>query len=78
MQQLCKLIRNNDCEDIPEDERVWCLQTPYADGAMRFCTGEYFGAGEGNAIAEIKRVQRGGITCKNCLNHIQQIKSVRL
>ncbi|KIC42206.1 hypothetical protein RA27_02080 [Ruegeria sp. ANG-R] len=75
---LCKLIRDDDGDCIPDDEQVWCLVTPYADGDQRFCTAEYFGDGEGNAVAKTKRVKRGGITCPQCISHIKLIKAVRL
>ena len=78
MQSLCRLTMDEDLEVIPEDEQVWCLITPYADSTQKFCTGEYFGYGEGNATADTKRVQRGGITCPKCIEHIKMIKAVRL
>lgn len=78
MNLLCRMTRDDGGEEIPKEDQVWCLQTPYADGAQKFCTGEYFGYGEGDALAETKRATRGGITCPQCLDQIKQIKAVRL
>lgn len=75
---LARLTCRDDGENIPEDERVWCLMTPYSCGEQTFCGGEYFGFGEGGAMAETKTVRRGGITCQTCLDHIREIKAVRL
>ena len=78
MNALVRLTRNEDMEEIPEAEQKWCLLVERMGSGMTFCTGEVFGGGEGNALADTKRVKRGGITCKACLENIQEIKSVRL
>ncbi len=78
MNHLAMITERDDGEVVPADERVWCLMTPYADGDQTFCTGEHFGFGEGGAIARVRSLPRGGITCPRCLEHIRAIKAVKL
>ncbi|MEM6886269.1 MAG: hypothetical protein AAF571_14690 [Verrucomicrobiota bacterium] len=79
MNEVVKLIKNEDNEIIPESERVWCLVDPGIGDAKRtFCEGEVYGFGEGNANGIEKTVKRGGITCPACLAKLKNYKAVKL
>lgn len=42
------------------------------------CSGFVFGAGASDMKYELKKVKRGGITCKECLKLIKAYKAVKL
>ena len=81
---LVCLIMDDDGNDLTIDQdgnptpKVWHLSWPDGGGDMVFCTGEFYGYGEGNARGEEKRVSRGGITCEDCRKQIMDIKGVKL
>lgn len=72
------LVKFNTDEDGEKMESLW--HYPIAlDGSNRaICNGLVFGQGEGSSTYEIKTVQRGGITCPQCLAIIQAFKKVKL
>ena len=72
---LVKLVINEDGEKTSQD---WHLAMIAAGSMTLFCTGEFYGEGEGNARGVEKTVKRGGITCENCLGKIKEIKKVKL
>jgi hypothetical protein len=74
---IVQLTIDEDGNSYPYGE-TWHLVTPYADGNQIFCSGEYFGLGEGNARGKLKKVLKGGITCQNCLSKIKDIRAVKL
>ena len=78
MNELAMLTVNEDGDIVPHDERFWHLTDDHAGVVELFCTGEVFGEGEGDARAEVKQVQKGGITCPSCLQRIRYVKSVKL
>lgn len=47
-------------------------------GNATLCEGEFFGMGESGCKFEIKKTERGGITCDECLQIIKTIKSIKL
>ena len=73
---LVKILFDEDGEKI--DEPVWHLVVSVSGSPATLCTGEVFGEGEGNAVYEEKQVNRGGITCKKCLEQLRDLKSVKL
>jgi len=77
MHMVVRLYINEDNERIKDP--VWCLVDPGAyDAARTLCNGEVFGASEGNARGEVKKVKRGGITCPNCLQKLREYKAIKL
>lgn len=78
MNRLAMITVREGGDEVPPDEQVWCLVTPYADGDQTFCTSEYFGEGESDAVFLTKSVRKGGVTCGKCIDHIKAIKAVRL
>ena len=78
MHTIAKLTRNEDGQDIPKDEQKWCLVYSFGDSDQLFCSSEVFGFAEGDAVAQIKQVKRGGITCLKCLQEIKTIKAIKL
>jgi hypothetical protein len=78
MQTLAKQLINEDREKVlPEDMRWHALEEVTSDRAL-VCTGEFvdFGAGAGDYI--FKNVNRGGITCEECIERIKYFKSIKL
>jgi len=81
---IVKLLINEDGDLIPKEEQVWHLVDPN-DGStqMTFCQGQVYdteyviGQAEKVTGKEAKRA-KGGITCKDCLHKIKQIKSIKL
>jgi hypothetical protein len=43
-----------------------------------FCSGEYYGEGSGVTDFEYKQVEFDGVTCKDCLEQIKNIQSIKL
>lgn len=75
--QLVRITRRDDGEIV--DNPVWCLVDPLCFGGYKnLCSQEFLGEGESNAEFDTKYRNRGGITCKDCLEHIRSIKAVRL
>ena len=72
---LVKFITDEDGTPM---EPLW--HYPIAlDGSNRaICNGLVFGEGEGSATFITKIVQRGGITCPQCLQIIKNYKRVKL
>lgn len=73
---LVKLLTDDDGEKYKN--KFWHLvHSP--DGSRRtVCTGECFGLGEGDATYKSKRVEKGGITCPQCLEIIKWYKAIKL
>lgn len=72
---LVKLITDDDGEPM---EPVWHF--PYVAGGsnVALCNGVAFGSGQSSAKFKTKIVQRGGITCPQCLDMIKAFKKVKL
>lgn len=47
-------------------------------GKSILCTGEYYGFGESAATFKSRLVDKGGITCPDCLASIKYFKSIKL
>lgn len=75
MNHLVKITENYDGE-VPKEDQRWCYATNAFDTCRTLC-GETLDAAS-HYRAEEKAVKRGGITCKQCLAVIKDIKSVRL
>lgn len=60
------------------DKPKWHLVTEIAGGNATLCGGEYFGSGESGCDYKVKRVDKGGITCEDCLKEIRIIKALKL
>lgn len=78
--RVVKILSSDDGEKIPKNEQVWHLVSPMiGDGSDRtFCGGEAFGHGESACTFETKRVEKAGITCKDCLVDLQNVKNIKL
>jgi hypothetical protein len=78
MNHLVRIIRDEDGE-LQSSHTDWHLVDPANSESPRtLCGGEAFGEGESAVEYEEKAVQRGGITCRHCLNAIDTYKSVKL
>lgn len=77
MNALVKIIKTDDGELIPVDERVWHL-IYNLNGNQALCSNEYFGFGESNVEYELKQRMRGGITCQRCIDYIKLMKAIKL
>jgi hypothetical protein len=75
---VVNLKTRNDGYSIKKADQVWCLVVTACGDAATFCTGEFFGSHQGGADGDTKTVQRGGITCPDCLEKIKMIKAVML
>lgn len=75
MNYLVKILIDDNGEEISDPK--WCF-IYHEGGNMSFCDGQYFGEGESAVVYETKSVNRGGITCENCLSKIKEVKSVKL
>jgi hypothetical protein len=78
MNTLVKILSSDDGEDRSPELQVWHLAITAGGDPCTFCEGEFFGAGQSRCEFTMKEVERGGITCKGCLQKIRQIKSVKL
>ena len=79
---LVKILIDQDGDVV--DDPLWHLgDAPTGDPGI-LCTGEFYtyGCADGAATEGIsyeqKTVKRGGITCERCLDHIWEMKSIRL
>ena len=73
---LVKITVDEDGADV--DNAKWCLSIIAAGGSQSFCSGQYYGKGESSCEFKDKTVQRGGITCPECLQKIKEIKAIKL
>ena len=77
MNKLVKIYRDDDGTEI--EDPVWHLVDPtIMQAETTLCTGECFGEGESAVVFEVKAAERGGITCKACLDKLRAYKSIRL
>ncbi|MGL4349481.1 MAG: hypothetical protein ACRCT2_02680 [Plesiomonas shigelloides] len=56
----------------------WHLVSPITSEPATLCGGEYFGVGLSDAEYKEKTVERGGVTCPECLRIIKFMKAVKL
>jgi len=80
MTTLTKQLVNEDGFDVPPDEQCWHVITHASGDLCLLCTGEFVDEGARNpdAVYRFKEVNRGGITCKNCLSHVKEMKAIKL
>lgn len=79
MNQLVKILSDDDGYPREKEEQVWHLVDPADEsGNSTLCEKEYFGLGESGCTYLVKKTARGGITCKKCLKSIKAYKSVKL
>lgn len=72
---LVKFITNDDGDAVDDS---WHLVSEACASPCKLCTSEVYGYGEGKATFELKTVERGGITCEDCLTDIKILKAVKL
>lgn len=75
MHLLVKFITDDDGEPMAP---LWHFPMSIGDANRAICNGHVFGEGESRAKFKIKTVQRGGITCPECLAIIRSFKKVKL
>lgn len=79
MNQLVKMLIDDDCETIPIKEQKWCLVSPnpISDTPRTLCKGEVLDS-DTDAVWESKSVKKGGITCESCVKIVKAFKAVKL
>lgn len=78
MHRIVKILTNDD-GDPTEHPNDWHLVDPSnSQGAAALCTQYFFGDGESSVVYQEKFVERGGITCKLCLEKLNNYKRVKL
>jgi hypothetical protein len=73
---VVKITKGDDGER--RDDPVWCYVFNDVTGLQTLCCAEYFTFGESRCEYKTKSVDKGGITCKRCLEIIKHIKSIKL
>jgi hypothetical protein len=76
MHTLVKIVVNDDGDKVNEPKWHWIVD--HFDSERILCTMEAFGFGESSAEYKIKTVNRGGITCSQCLQLIKEFKAIKL
>lgn len=56
-----------------EDAKSWHLTTSQGDGGSTLCGQVY-----ADYLRDIKTMERGGITCPDCLSLLKELKSIKL
>jgi len=77
MNNLIKMLVDDDGIEVDIDQQHWHYVDYVAGGNATLCTGEYFGRGESTSKYETKSVQKGGITCPQCIGRIKEIKAIK-
>jgi len=71
-----RLLTDDDGEKV--DSPRWCLSVSDDGSPRTLCTGECYGEGEGSATFKEEYVEKGGITCRRCMERIRWMKSLRI
>ena len=74
-QELVRIIVNDDGEKIAKKEQKWCAIANF-DCVRTICG--FVMDGDSSIEIESKTVNRGGITCADCLGRIKEIKAIKL
>jgi hypothetical protein len=74
--RVVKILSGDDYEK--RENPVWCLIVKSNGDSATFCDTEFFGYGASACRFETKEVEKGGITCPNCLEKIKLIQSINL
>lgn len=77
MAHQCVKIKVTD-DGIKRKHAKWCLAVEEASVSRTLCTGDVFEYGDSNGKYESKVVERGGITCPDCIAIIKSYKRIRL
>lgn len=73
---IVKILTADDGEK--RDGQVWCLVQIRTGDPCTLCTGEFFGLGQSGCKFKAKTVDKGGITCPDCLSIIKELKALKL
>lgn len=73
---VVKLLITHDGEKV--EKQKWHLAVTDCGDNNTLCTGEFYGCGAGIEEYKTKEVERGGVTCEDCLREIKYIKSIKL
>jgi hypothetical protein len=73
---LVKTFNSDDGEMNENPQWHWFQE--FGDARRTLCSGEAFGPGESHVEYELKTLQKGGITCTQCLKIIKIIKAIKL
>lgn len=76
MNHLVKLLTDDDGAKYPN--KKWHYVVRWDGSSRTLCTGECFGIGEGRATFDTKDVEKGGITCEECMEIIKEMKAIKL
>lgn len=77
MNYLVKILSDDYGEPRDKASQYWHFVVSKG-GNQTLCEGEFFGQGESGCEFKVKEVERGGITCPNCLEQIKEIKAIKL
>ena len=75
---VVKIFSDMHGEKRDKADLVWHLSINQGGDNNTLCEGEFYGLGAGTTDYMIKHVEKGGVTCKNCLDYIRIIKDVKL
>ena len=73
MNTLIKIIINDDGEEVENPD--WCIAVEF--DVVRTVCGHVLD-GDSSIEMDQKEVFRGGITCRDCLRIVKDVKSIRL
>ncbi|MCX8665347.1 hypothetical protein J3U11_09080 [Gilliamella sp. B2840] len=77
MNKLVMITHMEGQIEIDESEREWCLLTTVNGDPCSLCGLGFCSDGAGDTSYIFKSVKRGGVTCKECLKIINEIKSYK-
>lgn len=72
---LIKIIKLDDGEEVEKSAQKWCA-THFADTLRVVCSGDALDSSSAYEY-ETKTVIRGGISCKECIAAIKEIKNIK-
>ncbi len=74
--EVIKIYVHDDREKVKYPK--WHLIQDWGDTPRILCDGSVFLMGDGDVKYDIKEVERGGITCPECLSILKHFKDIRL
>lgn len=72
---LVKITKLDDGEEVEKSAQKWCA-THFADTSRVICSGDALDASSKYEYKN-KTTKRGGITCKECIAAIKEIKNIK-
>lgn len=75
MNHIVKFLTDED--GFKEQNKSWHYVVNQ-DANRALCNGQVFGFGESKVEYKDKLVERGGITCSECIKLIKEFKSIKL